>query len=247
MLDNESIDEMLTCFTKIANELSSLGDSIDNDQKMRKIIRVLSKSWEVKATTLKELNDREEMDFSGFIENLKTHEIEMKVREEREPPKKKSIAFKATPSSIEEELSKDSDEDFVMLIRNVGKMFYKKGDKVTSEEKDHKKDSRRRRWVLLSLQEDRPSHCGLFFSTSYHLQESAQEEKSYGSHMGRFENRIQRRNRYCTCCFMANREETSKVNLEASLDEYDLTMDELAQVFEELQDQYEISIAQNKN
>jgi len=31
MLDNENIDEMLTRFTKITNDLSSLGDSIDND------------------------------------------------------------------------------------------------------------------------------------------------------------------------------------------------------------------------
>jgi len=128
MLDNESIDEMLTCFTKIANELSSLGDSIDNDQKMRKIIRVLSKSWEVKATTLKELNDREEMDFSGLIGNLKTHEMEIKTWEEREPPKKKSIAFRASPSIMEEEDSMDEneEEDYVMLIRMVGKMFYNK-------------------------------------------------------------------------------------------------------------------------
>ena len=44
-------------------------------------------------TTLKELNDREEMDFPDFIGNLKTHEIEMKVREERETPKKKSDSF----------------------------------------------------------------------------------------------------------------------------------------------------------
>ena len=63
MLENESIDEMLTRFTKITNALSSLGDKIDNDQKIRKVIRALPKSWEVKATTLKELNDREEMDF----------------------------------------------------------------------------------------------------------------------------------------------------------------------------------------
>jgi len=34
MLENESIDEMLTRFTKIANGLSSLGDTIDNDQKI---------------------------------------------------------------------------------------------------------------------------------------------------------------------------------------------------------------------
>jgi len=31
MLENESIDEILTRFTKITNSLSSLGDSIDND------------------------------------------------------------------------------------------------------------------------------------------------------------------------------------------------------------------------
>ena len=74
------------------------------------------------------INDQEEMDFSGFFRNLKTHEMEMKVRGEREPTKKKSIACKATPSSIEEgESSEDGDEDFTMLIRKVGRMFYMKG------------------------------------------------------------------------------------------------------------------------
>ena len=79
-------------------------------------------------TTLKELNDREEMDFSRFIENLKTHEMEMKVREGREPTKKKSIAFKAN-SSIEdqEDLSEEGEEDLTMLIQKVERMFYKKG------------------------------------------------------------------------------------------------------------------------
>ena len=102
-------------------------NTIDNDEKIRKVIRALPKAWEVKATTLKELNNREEMDFSGFIENLKTHERKMKVKEERETPKKKVIAFKATPSSLdEEESSRDGDEDFAILIRKVGKIFYKK-------------------------------------------------------------------------------------------------------------------------
>ena len=119
---------MLSRFTKITNVLSSLGDEIDNDQKTRKVIRALPRAWEVKATTLKELNHWEEMDFSGFIGNLKTHEMEMKIRGERESTKKKSIAFKTTPSSIEEEeSSKDGDEDFAMLIWKVGRMFYKKG------------------------------------------------------------------------------------------------------------------------
>ena len=128
MLENESIDEMVTLFTKITNGLSFLSDTIDNDQKIHKVIKALPKAWEVKTTTLKELNDREEMNFSGFIENFITLEMEMKVREERETLKKKAIAFKATPSSFdEEESSKDGDEDFAMLIQKVGKMFCKKG------------------------------------------------------------------------------------------------------------------------
>ena len=47
-------------------------------------------------------------------------------------------------------------------------------------------------------------------------------------------------------CFMAHGDEASKVNLENSLEDEDLTMDELAQFFEELQNRYEISLAQNK-
>ena len=130
----------------------------------------------MKATTLNELNDREEMDFSGFIENLKTYKMEMKVREERETPKKKVIAFNATPSTInEKDSSEDGDEDFSMLIRRVGKIFYKKGRKATSEEEDIKEDlkRRRRRRVLLSLQDDGPPNCGLPLTSSHYLQERA--------------------------------------------------------------------------
>ena len=124
----------------------------------------------MKATTLKELNDKKEMDFSGFIENLKTHEMEMKVREEREPLKKKSIAFKATPSSIEEEeSSEDGDEKFTMLIRRVGKMFYKKGTMQLPKRRALRKiqEEEEGDGFLLSLQEDKTSYCGLPFSTSY--------------------------------------------------------------------------------
>jgi len=67
MQENESIDDMVTKFTKITNGLASLGNGIDNNQKVRKIIRALPLSWEVKATTLKELNDNEEMELIGLV------------------------------------------------------------------------------------------------------------------------------------------------------------------------------------
>ena len=41
MFDNESIDDMLVCFTTITNTLIYLGKPIDNDQKEQKIIRAL--------------------------------------------------------------------------------------------------------------------------------------------------------------------------------------------------------------
>ena len=62
MNEGETIDEILTCFIKITNEISSLRDTIDNAQKVRKFIRALPKAWEAKATTLKEFNDKKPQD-----------------------------------------------------------------------------------------------------------------------------------------------------------------------------------------
>jgi len=76
--ENESIDNMITKFTKITNDFASLGDLIDNDQKVKKVIRALPRSWKIKATTLKELNDKEEIEFISLFGNLKTHEMERK-------------------------------------------------------------------------------------------------------------------------------------------------------------------------
>ena len=78
MNKKETIDDMITKFTKITNDLASLGDEIKNDQKLRKVIRALSPSLEVKSTTLKELNDKEEIEFISLFGNLKTHEMERK-------------------------------------------------------------------------------------------------------------------------------------------------------------------------
>ena len=38
MHNNDSIDDMVTRFTKIINGLASLDDAIDNDYKVRKVI-----------------------------------------------------------------------------------------------------------------------------------------------------------------------------------------------------------------
>jgi len=44
MNENENIDDVITEFTKITNGLSCLGDTIDNDQRVKKVIRALPPS-----------------------------------------------------------------------------------------------------------------------------------------------------------------------------------------------------------
>jgi len=95
MLECESIDEMLTRFITITNGPVSLGKPISNDQKVWKILKTLFISWEVKTITLRELNGKENIDFIAFVGNLKTHKMEMKAREHREPYKKIGVAFKS--------------------------------------------------------------------------------------------------------------------------------------------------------
>ena len=135
MHENESIDDMNTKFAKITNGLTSLGDAIDNDQKVQKVIHALSPSWKVKITTLKELNDKEEVELIGLIGNLKTHEMKKKAREEMTPQTKKTIAFKSTPQIF------DDDEDLFLLVKNVRRMhnMTKINNKRRWQEKEEKK------------------------------------------------------------------------------------------------------------
>ena len=100
MNENESIDDMITKFTKMINGLASLDDEIDSDQKVKKIIQPLPQSWEVKSITL---NAPEEMEIIGLIRNLKTNGIERKAREKRATQKKKTLVFKSTSFISEEE------------------------------------------------------------------------------------------------------------------------------------------------
>ena len=108
----------------ITNGLISVDKPISSDQKVRKILKALPKFWEVKSTILKELNDKKEMDFTTFMGNLKTHEMKMNARKDREPHKKIGVAFKvssreykknyiAPPTTSEDEQQKDEELTWV--------------------------------------------------------------------------------------------------------------------------------------
>jgi len=73
----------------------------------------------VKSTTLKEPNDKEEMELIGLIENLKTHEMKRKDREKAQW-KKKILTFKSTATiSDDKEDDQEDNENFSLLVKNV--------------------------------------------------------------------------------------------------------------------------------
>ena len=92
-------------------------------KKVRKVIRALLPSWEIKYITLKEINDKKEMELITLVCNLKTHEMERKAKEEMAPQKKKMIAFKSTPTISDNDDEEENDEEFSLLVKNVRRML----------------------------------------------------------------------------------------------------------------------------
>ena len=88
----------------------------------------------MKAITLKELNDKEEIELIDLIGNLKTHEMERKAREEKAPQKKKILAFKSTPTISHEDEEDQEEDDLFLLVKNLRRMY------------DKAKFNNRRRW-----------------------------------------------------------------------------------------------------
>ena len=155
--------------------------------------------------------------------------MEMKVREERETPKKKTIAFRATPFTIDKEnSSEDGDEDFAMLIRRVGKMFCKKG-------RQNNFQRGRLQGRFEKNEEMSPYfHCkktGHLIADCPSLQATTsrtvhKKKKAMVATWDDSETDSEEKIDVAHVCFMANGEEASKVNLETSLEDNDLTMDE---------------------
>jgi len=66
------------------------------------------------------------MDLICLIENLKTHEMERKARQEKAHQKKKTLAFKSTPLiSDKDEDKQENDEDLSLLMKNKRRMYNK--------------------------------------------------------------------------------------------------------------------------
>lgn len=65
-------------FTAITNEIRCLGEPIPIYKKVRKILKVLPKFWEIKVDAIREAKDLMILPMDELIGNLKTYEINRK-------------------------------------------------------------------------------------------------------------------------------------------------------------------------
>ena len=77
MKSNETVTQMFERFLDIVNPLSSLGKDYSNHEKIRKLLRALTKNWIPKATTIIEGNDLTTMSLEVLMGKLLTHELKL--------------------------------------------------------------------------------------------------------------------------------------------------------------------------
>ncbi|XP_072074150.1 uncharacterized protein [Arachis hypogaea] len=140
MKEDESIDQMFERFSIIINNLDAMGRNYSEETLVRKILRSLTKKWEVKSTAISERNDLIKITYDELRGKLLAYETTHMSQDKDD--KKKSIALKSRMTAQGEESDDSfSDEEMVLFARKMRRLLrYKNKGKGSSSSKDVKKD-----------------------------------------------------------------------------------------------------------
>ncbi|XP_021839804.2 uncharacterized protein [Spinacia oleracea] len=125
MKPSETIQDMITRFTNIINELNSLGKIITPEEQVRKVLRSLPQDpWMAKVTALQETKDFTKFNLEQLAGSLLTHELQLNARPS-ENKKNRALALKT-----ENDENSKEDEETALFARRFRRMFrnYKDGD-----------------------------------------------------------------------------------------------------------------------
>ncbi|XP_015060407.1 uncharacterized protein LOC107006348 [Solanum pennellii] len=116
MKEAETIHEMFTKLSSITNKLRSLGEPISMSKQVRKVLRILPKSWESKIDVITEAKDLKVLTMDALIGNLKTHEMNRNHNLSKQEVKKdKSLMLKYKSDEV------SSDDNMAYLINRFQK------------------------------------------------------------------------------------------------------------------------------
>ncbi|XP_072077812.1 uncharacterized protein [Arachis hypogaea] len=140
MKKDESINQMFERFSIIINNLDAMGRNYSKETLVRKILRSLTKKWEVKSTTISERNDLIKITYDELRGKLLAYETTH--MSQYKDDKKKSIVLKSRMTAQGEESDDSfSDEEMVLFARKMRRLLrHKSKSKGSSSCKDVKKD-----------------------------------------------------------------------------------------------------------
>ncbi|XP_070049150.1 uncharacterized protein [Nicotiana tomentosiformis] len=103
MKESEPIQDMMTRFTIITNELKSLEKVFTSEELVSKVLRILLVSRESKVTAIEEAKELDKISLDNLVGNLKTHEMRKIELRKEDPKKDNDLILKA---------SKDDESDY---------------------------------------------------------------------------------------------------------------------------------------
>nr|GEX03594.1 hypothetical protein [Tanacetum cinerariifolium] len=150
ILEEESIDSGFARFNIIITSFKFLDEGFSRKNYVRKFLRALHPKWSANVTTIEESKYLSSLALDELIENLKVHELVMKINSEIYKGKKervKSIALKAKKESSDDEtlISESDDKEYAMAVRNFKSSLEERNQKAFigcswSDSKDEAED-----------------------------------------------------------------------------------------------------------
>nr|XP_016500738.1 PREDICTED: uncharacterized protein LOC107819164 [Nicotiana tabacum] len=132
MKESKPIQEMMTRFTIITNELKSLSKLFTSEKLVSKVLRILPAIWESKVTAIKEAKELDKILLDELVGNLKTQEMRKIELRKEEPMGDKAMDLKAS----KEDESDSDDPDLAMFAKY--KKFMKNFKNASKRENNDK-------------------------------------------------------------------------------------------------------------
>ena len=129
MNENETLTEFYEKLSDIANEYFALGEKLEENVLVLKIVRVLPDRFQTKLTAIEEAKDLDKIKVEELMGSLRTFELNQQIRQKGKTKeiKEKSIALKS--SKEKKESSDDEDDEMALLTKNFQKYIKKLGNK----------------------------------------------------------------------------------------------------------------------
>ncbi|XP_045792093.1 uncharacterized protein LOC123886861 [Trifolium pratense] len=136
MKEDESIHDFYMTVMEYANEFDMLGEKLDDEKLVRKILRSLTKKFDMKVTAIEEVQDISSMKVDELLGSLQTYEASINERLEK---KNKSIAFMSNADEEETDIDIDSTDSISEAIILLGRQFNKGPKKMDRRPKSNGK------------------------------------------------------------------------------------------------------------